>query len=123
VLPPEPPGAGRDPARPTGQPGRGSGVLQSSRTTSPTPSRRGLDPVRSGVPRQEAKGTSLGLRADDGADDRGAVAILRGVVGRVDGGVRVQGVSAKVTPRSMPLARIRPVPLACARRNEGLPDP
>ena len=60
---------------------------------------------------------------DDGADDRGAVAILRGVVGRVDGGVRVQGVSAKVTPRSMPLARIRPVPLACARRNEGLPDP
>jgi hypothetical protein len=65
--------------------------LRPSRTTSPTPSRRGLDPVLSGVPRQEAKGASLGLRADDGAEDRGAVAVLRGVVRHVDGGVRVRG--------------------------------
>ena len=60
---------------------------------------------------------------DDGADDRGAVAILRGVVGRVDGGVRVRGRLGEGDATFDAAGPDTPVPLACARRNEGLPDP
>ena len=72
----------------------------------------------------ETDGDLVGGGAVDGADGPGPVAVVLGVVGGVDRVASTSGSApAKATSRSMPPARMRPVPLARACRYQGRSGP